>query len=240
VKLQSKKRREVPPGKKLIFRQSRFDPRLGRVVYAAPGRPFPILVDDVPVRQPRPVTLVPVRRPVPLKPPVRQPRPVTFVPVRRPQPAAGAHSEAHDVLGALAGGARAIRRAPAGQSASSNFAELLGGALAGVGATRASAAIGQAMPKQHADITTGLANSAMSNGEEAVRALRELAEEFRQRAEAQTGPEGDGLARFGYSALEFFMHLMAGAANGAPAGGLTHLALVNPTEENVQRLASNL
>ncbi len=33
-----------PPGKRLIFRWSRIDPRTGQVIYAH-GRPFPIWVD---------------------------------------------------------------------------------------------------------------------------------------------------------------------------------------------------
>ncbi|MGZ3457239.1 MAG: hypothetical protein ACXU86_01920, partial [Archangium sp.] len=81
-------------------------------------------------------------------PPLAQPTNmsvVTAVPApSHHMPHPGAHGDAHDVIGALAGGARALHHAPAGQSVGSNFLEALGGALAGAWATHVSAAIGQA------------------------------------------------------------------------------------------------
>jgi hypothetical protein len=40
-----KKYPPVPPGKRLIFRRFRVDPRTGKKVFAPPGKVFPIFVD---------------------------------------------------------------------------------------------------------------------------------------------------------------------------------------------------
>jgi hypothetical protein len=234
----------VPPGKRLIFRWSH-----------ARRRPYPMIVDDTPeLQRPRlrkARKARPVRRSRTVKALAVQPlgvtqhpqvTAVTVVPApttpRMPHP--GSHGDAHDIIGALAGAARALHQVPAGQSAIATFFEGLGGAAGGAGGTRVSAAIGQAMPKEHATITEGLAEKGEAHGPEFVQEARKLADEFGQCAAAETGPNGSILAYVGFRVLEALMHFSAGMVTGAPAGARAHITLVNPTEENVQRFKSSI
>jgi hypothetical protein len=230
----------VPPGKQLIFRWSR-----------TRRRPYPMIVDATPeLRQPRPVR---ARKPRPVRrrtvkaralQPLggaQHPQVMALPAPSQHMPHPGAHGDAHDVIGALAGAVRALHQVPAGQSAGATFFEALGGAVAGAGATRVSAAIGQAMPKEHANITEGLAEKAMTHGPEFVQGFRKLADEFGQcAAAAEAGPNGSGIAYVGFRVLEALMHFSAGMVAGTPAGARAHIALVDPTETNVQRFTSSI
>ncbi len=243
-----------PPGKKLIFRWSRMDPSTGAVIYAR-NRPFPMYVDDTPTTlslqvTARPVAAIPVR-------PVHAPRPqkplgtnvVALAPVkpRVAQPVKTApattryqlREDVQDVVGAAAGLARAGARLPSGQSGAMNFAELLGAAVAGAGGARISAGVRNAGSENRALITHGVSKVVMPKAGEFVSECRELAGVFGQEAQKNAGPNGDSVAQIGYSAAEFLMHFLAGAANGAPAGYLTQQALEQPTEENLKLLTGS-
>jgi hypothetical protein len=258
-----------PPGKKVIFRWSFIHPQTGAKIVArrrpfpmlvddvpahrANPRPVSVqwstprpLVATKPARrnskkagrQARPVRAL-VPQPLRLVPPVRMSAVEVVPPAAPPKPHPGSHGDAHDVLGAIAGGMRAAHQAPANLSSTAAFFEALGGAVAGAGATRVSAAIGQSKPQEHAKAVEELVQSVGNLSPECTQALREQAEKFRQQREAEAGPNGSGFAEIGYGLLEMLMHLLAGAMNGAPAGARTHLALVNPTEENLKQLVSN-
>lgn len=267
MKNQYKSYPSIPPGKKLIFRWSFIDPQTGAKIVAR-NRPFPILVDDVPEQRarPRPVKVLmakPVQRPRPVavltSKPVQRPQAALTVQAPRPaqlprmsavtvvpaptqpsKPHPGAHGDALNVIGAFAGGTRAARQAPTGQSEGSTFLEVLGGVLGGAGATYVSAGIGQAMPKEHNTITDDLAEKAEAHGAELAQQLRKLADDIDQCAAAEAGPNGNALARLCLLAFEGVVRMTAGAVNGAPAGARAHLTLVNPTEKNVQKLVSNI
>jgi hypothetical protein len=120
-----------------------------------------------------------------------------------------------------------------------NFAELLGAAVAGAGGARTSARVRHAGSENRALITHGVSKVVMPKSGEFVSECRELAGVFGQEAQKNAGPNGDGVAQIGYSAAEFLMHFLAGAANGAPAGYLTHQALEQPTEENLKLLTGS-
>ena len=267
MKRNSKQYPPPPPGKKYIFRASRTVN--GQVQYAPPGSAFPILVDDVPSQQrpPRPVSVVlPVKlrakKAKPQSRPVRAlisrpvlalaPQPPQFVPPVRmspvevvpppapPMPNPGAHGDAHDVLGGLMGSMRAAQQAPANLSFMATFCEAFGGVAGGAGATRVSAAIGQTKPQNHAEAVEHLLRMTGNHSPEFVQAFRAQAEEFRLKRQAEAGPNGNGLAEVGYGLLEMIMHFLAGMVNGAPAGARAHLTLVNPTEDNIKKLVSNI
>jgi hypothetical protein len=250
MKNKFKSYRPVPPGKVLIFRYSR-----------ALGRTIPMFVDDTPGQwKPRSEKARRARSRRHSRTEKALPRAqlqlphmsaVTVAPAPSPilRPMhPGAHSEVHDVLGAAAGAARALHQVPPGQSDGCNLLEMLGGALGGAGGTRFSAAIGQAKPgehanitEEHANITEGLAEKAEVHGAEVAQGFRKLADELGQRAAAEAGPNGNGFARqVGFLVLEGTMRILAGAVNGAPAGARAHVALVNPTEQNIQRLTSGV
>jgi hypothetical protein len=234
------KYRPVPPGKVLIFRYSH-----------ALGRTIPMFVDDTPgqwkprsakARRARPGHLSRTGKAL-TRAQLPHMSAVTVAPAPSPtlRPLhPGAHGEVHDVLGAVAGATRALRQAPPGQSDGCNLLEMLGGALGGAGGTRFSAGIGQAMPKEHVNITEGLAEKAEAHGAELAQQLRKLADEVDQCAAAEAGPNGNGVARFFLLVFEGAVRIGAGMVNGAPAGARAHLTLVNPTEKNVQRLVNNI
>jgi hypothetical protein len=270
MKRSSKQYQTVPAGKKVIYRWSFIHPKTGAKIVArnrpfrmvvddvpaqrANSRPVSVqwlaphpMVATKPARrrskkaarQARPVSAL-VPQTLRLVPPVRM-SPVEVVPpAASPKPHPGSHGDAHDVLGAIAGGMRAAHQAPANLSSAAAFFEALGGAVAGSGATRVSAAIGQSKPQEHAKAVEELVQSVGNLSPECTQELRALAEQFRQKREAEAGPTGSAFAEAGYGLLEMLMHLFAGAVNGAPAGARTHLALVDPTEENVKRLASGI
>ncbi|MFY0528110.1 hypothetical protein ACN28I_34780 [Archangium gephyra] len=267
MKNQYKSYPSIPPGKKLIFRWSFIDPQTGAKIVAR-NRPFPMLVDDVPeqrarprsakgrmakpVQRPRPVAVLTskpvqwpqaaltVQHPRPVQPPHMSAVTVVPAPTQPSKPHPGTHGDALNVIGAFAGGTRAARQAPTGQSEGSTFLEVLGGALGGAGATYVSAGIGQAMPKEHNTITDDLAEKAEAHGAEFAQQLRKLADELDECAAAEAGPNGNGLAQVGFLLLEGLMRIGAGMVNGAPAGARAHLTLVNPTDKNVQKLVSNI
>jgi len=260
-----KQYRPVPPGKKLIFRWSRTDPATGRIIYAR-NRPFPILVNDTAAlpRRPMPVrklAATPLKRATPIKPiqpvklvkPIQPVKPVGTKPVMTLAPAMPLQAtpvklasvkyqlreDVQDVFGAVGGATRAGARLPSGQSAAKTLAELLGGAAAGAGGARLSAVVRQAGSEDRALITQGVSSVVMPKTDELASQCRELADAFGQQAQQHAGPNGDTMAQFGYAAAELLMHFLAGAANGAPAGYLTHQALEEPTEDNIKLLTGS-
>lgn len=226
---QNKRRhRVVPPGKKLIFRWSRTDPRTGQTIYAR-GRPFPILVDDVPQRLPV-ATLRVVSQPVRVQPA----RPVAVV--QKPQPP---QRPVYSCAGAVAGGVRAISHIPSSGTPGANFAEVLGGALGGTGSAYATAFLKSVPTNSRPQFPGDATHVVVPNSDELVAQLRAKADVYRQRA-AAAGQEGSSFEAFLNEILALLMHVGAGAVNGVPAGGLAHTAMENPTEENVKRLVANL
>jgi hypothetical protein len=224
---QNKRYRVVPPGKKLIFRWSRFDPRVGQVVYAR-GRPFPILVDDTPQRPVLPVRVVPQ----PVR--VQQTQPVAVV--QKPkQPTRPVYSGA----GAVAGGIRAISHLPSGGTPGANIAEVLGGALGGTANAYLMALLRSVPANNDSRIPEGATHTVVPNGEEFVAQLRAKAEVYRQRA-AAANQDGSTFESILNELLAILMHVGAGVVNGVPAGGLAQTAMENPSAENVKRLVANL
>jgi hypothetical protein len=226
---QNKRRyRNVPPGKKLIFRWSRTDPRTGQTIYAR-GRPFPILVDDVPQHLPMvPLRLVsqPVR--------VQQARPMARV--QKPQqPQRPVYSGA----GAVVGGVRAISHLSSSGTPGANFAEVLGGALGGTGSAYVTAFLKSVPANSRPQLPGDATHVVIPNSEELVAQLRVKADIYRQRA-AAVGQDGSSFEAFINELLALLMHVGAGAVNGVPVGGLAHTVMENPTEENVKRLVANL
>jgi hypothetical protein len=225
---QNKRYRAVPPGKKLIFRWSRTDPRTGQTIYAR-GRPFPILVDDTPQRSVAPLRVVsqPLR--------VQQARPVAVV--QKPQPP---KRPVYTGAGAMAGGVRAINHLPSGGTPGANFAEVLGGALGGTANAYLTAFLRSVPPNNtNSSIPEGATHMVLPNSEEMVAQLRAKAEVYRQRA-AEAGQDGSSFEAFLNEVLAVLMHVSAGAVNGAPAGGLAQTAMESPSEANVKRLVANL
>jgi hypothetical protein len=206
------------------------------------ARPVAVLTPKPPQRQRRPAKALAVVRPLRTAQPPRMSE-LTVVPAPTPTPRLphpGTHGELHDVMGAVAGGARAFHKLPAGQSDGSNLLEVVGGLIGGAGGTRMSAGIGQAMPKEHNAITNGFAEKAEAHGADLAQQLRKLADEIDECAAAEAGPNGNGVARLCLLVFEGLVRIGAGVVNGAPAGARAHLTLVNPSEENVQRLVSNI
>lgn len=226
---QSKRHRAVPPGKKLIFRWSRTDPRTGQTIYAQ-GRPFPILVDDIPQRSVAPLRVVsqPIR--------VQQARPVAVV-QKQQQPTRPVYTGA----GAVAGGVRAINHLPSGGTPGANIAEVLGGVLGGTANAYVTAFL-RSVPPNNTNgfsIPEGTTHMVLPHSEEMVAQLRAKAEVYRQRA-AAAGQDGSSFEAFLNEILALLMHVGAGAVNGMPAGGLAQTAMENPSEANVKRLVANL
>lgn len=224
---QNKRYRAIPTGKKLIFRWSRTDPRTGQTIYAR-GRPFPILVDEIPQRSVAPLRVVsqPIR--------LQQARPVAVV--QKPQqPKRLVYTGA----GAVTGGMRVFNHLPSGGTPGANFAEVVGGALGGTASAYLTAFLRSAPPNNDASIPEGATHMEVPNSEEMVAQLRAKAEAYRQRATA-AGQDGNSFDAFLNEVLAALMHVGAGAVNGAPAGGLAQTAMEHPSEANVKRLVANL
>lgn len=222
---QNKRYRAVPPGKKLIFRWSRTDPRTGQTIYAR-GRPFPILVDDISQRSVAPLRVV--------SQPARAPLARPIAAVQKPQ------RPVYIGVGAVAGGARAINHLPSGGTPGANIAEVLGGALGGTANAYVTAFLRSVPPNNtNASIPEGATHMVLPNSEEMVAQIRAKAVVYRQRA-AAAGQDGSSFEAFLNEVLALLMHVSAGAVNGAPAGGLAQTAMENPSEANVKRLVANL
>ncbi|WP_158616662.1 hypothetical protein [Corallococcus sp. CA054B] len=140
-----------------------------------------------------------------------------------------------DAAGALSGMVRAGSHLPADQATAMSFAELLGGALGGLGGARASNMLLKTDSQSQALITHSFSEMHLPKSDEMVGQCRELANELGRKAEQHSGPGGDPWAQAALLLGQFCMNAAAGAINGASAGYQSNQVLAKPTDERVER-----
>lgn len=149
----------------------------------------------------------------------------------------------HDVVGAFAGGAYALYRAPAGMTGANTAAEVIGGVVGGIFGSRAPDVLEPAIHSFHRSTChsvvalTAVSTGALQQKASPAKALRALADQTAARASAARARGGDPVL---LDLLELLFHFAAGFVAATPAGYVSHLALDATTPRSIPLLTRGL